>query len=62
MAETRIADNVWWHVNKEARRQEKQAKPKSRIDAKFEEWAQRNGVALKELPIMRKEKKDARLK
>lgn len=53
---TRIADNVWWHVNKEARKQEKQAKPKSRIDAKFEDWAKRNNIDLNELPVMEKKK------
>ena len=60
MSETRIADNVWWHVNKEARQQDKQAKPKSRIDAKFEEWAERNNINLKEIPVM--EKKDGQRK
>lgn len=54
MAETRIADNVWWHVNREARKQEKQVKPRSRIDAKFEEWAKRNDINLKDIPVMEK--------
>jgi hypothetical protein len=57
MTESRIADNVWWHVNKEARQQEKIKKPKSRIDAKFEEWAARNKVDLKSMKLMEKPKK-----
>ena len=55
--ETRIADNVWWHVKKEAQKN-KQPKPKSRIDAKFEEWAAKNEVDLKNIPLM--EKRNAR--
>ena len=73
MAETRIADNVWWHVREEAKKQkktekqekqvvqpvkkEKPPKPQSRIDARFEDWAKRNEVDLRDLPIMQKEKK-----
>ena len=54
MSETRIADNVWWHVNKEARQQEKIKKPKSRIDAKFEAWAKKNNINIVEIPVMKK--------
>ena len=57
MSETRIADNVWWHVKEEAKKQEKLAKPKNRLDAKFEEWAKRNNVDLKDIPLMEKKKK-----
>ena len=57
MAETRIADNVWWHVKEEAKKQGKLSKPKSRLDAKFEEWAKRNNVNLRDIPLMEKKKK-----
>ena len=41
MAETRIADNVAWHIHKEAKKQPKMPKPfkeRKKIDTKFEAW------------------------
>lgn len=47
MTKTKTAPGVNWH-------KERKPKPKSRIDLKFEEWAKRNGINLKEIPVMEK--------
>ena len=59
MAETRIADNVAWHIHKEAKKQPKMPKPlkeRKKIDTKFEAWAAKNNVNLKDIPLMSKER------
>ena len=67
MPETRIADNVAWHINQEVRkiRKERRAaktkkepipkppKPKKKIDLLFEAWAKRENVDLNELGVMK---------
>ena len=54
MTNTRIADNVAWHIHKEAKKQPKPPKPRSKIDTKFEEWAAKNKLDLRDIPVMRK--------
>jgi hypothetical protein len=58
MTETRIADNVAWHLKKEVKKIKQQGNKTpgdARIDAKFKDWAKRNGVDLN-IPLMTKDK------
>lgn len=59
--QTRIADNVAWHLHQEVKKIKKDPSKKvpgdKRIDAKFNDWAKRNGLNIQEIPVMRKEKK-----
>ena len=60
MAETRIADNVAWHIHKEAKKRPKMPKPlkeRKKIDTKFEAWAAKNNVNLKDIPLMQRKPK-----
>lgn len=56
--QTRIADNVAWHLHQEVKKIKKDPSKKvpgdKRIDAKFNQWAARNGVNLSEMKLMRK--------
>ena len=58
MTETKIADGATWHKShkplKPIKKEAPQIKPKSRLDLKFEEWAKKNGVNLRDLKIMEK--------
>lgn len=56
MSETRIADNVAWHIHKEAKKQPKPPKPRKKIDAKFEDWAAKNKIDLRDIPVMKGKK------
>ena len=53
--QTRIADNVAWHMSQELKKIKKQKNVPGdkRIDAKFNDWAKRNGVNLAELKVMK---------
>ena len=48
MTQTKIAEGVKWH------KKPKEPKPKHRLDVKFEEWAKRNNVDLKNMKLMEK--------
>ena len=60
MTQTRIADNVAWHIHQEAKKAKKEREGAmshaKRLDAKFNEWAKRNGIDLDELKVMGKKK------
>ena len=51
MTETKLAKAPWPKVKQPRSYNQK---PVSRIDAKFEEWAKRNGVNLKDIKLMEK--------
>lgn len=48
MTQTKIAEVVKWH------KKPKEPKPKHRLDVKFEEWAKRNNVDIKNIKLMEK--------
>lgn len=52
MSETRVADNVAWYLHQELKRAKKQPKV-SRIDARFNDWAKREGINLKQMDLMK---------
>lgn len=65
--QTRIADNVAWHINQEIKKIKRERKEKGsvpavkRIDAKFNDWARRNNINLNDIKLMEKrhEKKNS---
>ena len=54
MTETRLAGTGFWPTRVKP---EKPPQTVKRLDAKFEEWAKRNNVNLKDIPLMEKKKK-----
>ena len=54
--QTRIADNVAWHMAKELKKAKKMKNVPGdkRIDAKFNEWARRNNINLNDIKLMEK--------
>lgn len=59
MTKTRIADNVAWHIHQEVKKIKKERDPNKnvpgdrRIDARFNDWAKRNGVDLQSMKLMK---------
>ena len=53
MVETKLAPTTW-HKPPKPFKQPNQPKPKKRLDIKFEEWAVRQHINLKDIPLMRK--------
>lgn len=59
MTESKIINGSGWHKKPTPPKPPKPAKPnppKGRLDAKFEEWAKRNNINLRDLKLMEKKK------
>ena len=56
MTKSIIVEKGWYKKPRPPKVPKAQPKPKKRIDAKFEEWAKKNNIDLKTIPVMEKKK------